>query len=61
MRRRCGIRVSDEYGLRKLCYVEEWQHNPEDFPIFTPKGNKVGEKVMTAYYIPEFSNKGTLV
>ena len=44
----------DEYGLRKLCFVKEQQDDPGDFPSFTPKGRKVGEKVITACYIQEY-------
>ena len=44
----------DEYGLRKLCYVKELQHDPGNFPSFTPKGRKVGEKIIVACYIQEY-------
>jgi len=44
----------DEYELRKFCFVKERQDDPGDFPSFTPKGRKVGEKVITACYIREY-------
>ena len=44
----------DEYGLRKLCFLKERQDDPGDFPTFTAKGRKVGEKVITACYIQEY-------
>jgi len=50
MCRHYGIRAFfDEYGLGKLCFEKE----PGDFPSFTPKGRKVGKKVITACYIQE--------
>lgn len=44
----------DEYGLRKLCFVKERQDDCEDFLSFTPKGRKVGEKVIIACYVQEY-------
>ena len=38
----------DEYGLRKLFYFQEIGNNAVEFPIFSPKGRKVGEKIVTA-------------
>ena len=44
----------DEYGLRKLFYFQETGNNTVEFPIFSPKGRKVGEKIITACYIQSY-------
>ena len=44
----------DEYGLRKLFYFQETGNNTMEFPIFSPKGGKVGEKIITACYIQSY-------
>ena len=44
----------DEYGLRKLFYFQETGNNTVEFPIFSPKGRKVGEKIVTACYIQSY-------
>jgi len=47
----------DEYSLRKLCYVQETRSKAVDFPVFSPQGRKVGEKILTACYIQSYFEK----
>ena len=44
----------DEYGLRKLFSFQETGNNGAEFSIFSPKGRKVGEKLVTACYIQSY-------
>ena len=44
----------DEYGLRKLFYFQETGNNAVEFPTFSPKGRKVGKKIVTACYIQSY-------
>jgi len=46
---RAGMTISDVQT-----FVKERQDDPGDIPSFTPKGRKVGEKVITACYIQEY-------
>ncbi|KAJ7353725.1 hypothetical protein OS493_032595 [Desmophyllum pertusum] len=44
----------DEYGFRKMCYLKTKGTNEVKFPIFVPKGRKVGEKILTACFIQSY-------
>ena len=44
----------DEYGLRKLRYVQETRSKAVNFPVFSSQGWKVGEKILTACYIQSY-------
>ena len=50
----------DEYGLRKMCFLNEKTKSSERFPSFSAKGSKVGEKVATACYLQGYFEKEQL-
>ena len=47
----------DEYGIRKMCFLNEKGEVSERFQSFSSKGSKVGEKVATACYIQDYFEK----
>ena len=47
----------NEYGIRKMCFLNEKAETSESFPSFSAKGVKVGEKVATACYMHGYFEK----
>ena len=47
----------DEYGIRKMCFLNEKAERSESFPSFSSKGSKVDQKVATACYIHGYFEK----
>ena len=47
----------DNYGLRKLCFANEVKGTIEQFPDFIVRGEKVGEKIVTACYMHNYFKK----